>query len=217
MPNHVLKVSNNFTGKMEGMTVITTAMCNNPNCERLSHIEGAICQQCYSKTALAYRKNVKECYITNGEILSSGIIPTNQIPYINSNFCRLESHGDLFNETHLENYLKVCKKNPQTSFALWTKQYDLVYEYFKTHKAPRNLTLVISSLMMNKQMDIQRYKNLGLKVKVFTVYSKEYLAEHSDVKINCGGRKCIDCLRCYKGKETVINELLKKDQKKGGN
>ena len=31
---------------------------------------------------------------------------------------------------------------------------------------------------------------------VFTVYTPAYIAKHG-IMINCGGRKCGDCLRCY--------------------
>ena len=75
----LLKVSTNLKGKMEGMTVITSSMTNNINCQKLSQCEGSICQHCYSKTAMSYRKNVQQCYEKNGRILSENIIPKNQI------------------------------------------------------------------------------------------------------------------------------------------
>lgn len=216
MAKELLFVSNGLTGKMHGMTVITTAMSNNPNCQRLSQISGAICQKCFSKTGLAFKKNVRERYMKNGEILSSGLIPTKELPFTNAQYCRFESHGDLINETHLENYMRICRHNPQTKFSLWTKMYKLVYEYFKTHSVPKNFTLIISSLMMNKPMIemIQRFKDIGVKrVKLFTVYSKEYLEQHPDIKINCGAKDCLGCLKCYASKEEIVNEILKKDNK----
>lgn len=45
--------------------------------------------------------------------------------------------------------------------------------------------------------------------KVFTVYDKKF-AKKAGIEINCGGRKCADCGRCYEnygGK--VVNELKK--------
>ena len=145
----LLKVSNALTGKMEGMTAITSSMTNNVNCQRLAQCNGSICQHCYSKTAMSYRKNVQQCYEKNGKILSENIIPKNQLPFINSQYCRFESHGDLHNETHLENFINIAKKNPHCQFALWTKQYKIILDYFKTHKQPKNLNIVISSLMVN--------------------------------------------------------------------
>ena len=216
MKKELVYVSRGLTGKMHDMTVITTAMCNNPNCQRLSQISGAICQKCYSKAGLGFKRNVRERYIKNGEILSGELIPTRELPFINAQYCRFESHGDLINETHLENYMRICRHNPQTKFSLWTKMYKLTYEYFKTHKAPRNFTLVISSLMMNKPMMdmIQRFKDIGVKkIKLFTVYDQEYLEVHPEIQINCGARDCLGCLRCYTGKEEIVNEILKNNNK----
>ena len=204
----LLKVSNALTGKMEGMTAITSSMTNNVNCQRLAQCNGSICQHCYSKTAMSYRKNVQQCYEKNGKILSENIIPKNQLPFINSQYCRFESHGDLHNETHLENFINIAKKNPHCQFALWTKQYKIILDYFKTHKQPKNLNIVISSLMVNKPINPAPFEAIGLKVKIFTVWDKEAA---KDVSINCGGKKCIDCLNCYKkgGKIKVINEIIK--------
>ena len=209
MPKELLKVSTTLRGKMKGMTVITSSCTDNPHCKKLSKIEGAICTHCYAQRGLSYMRGPREAYVKNGKILSSGIIPRDELPFINASFCRLESHGDLINETHLQNYVNLCKKNSHCKFSLWTKVYDLVYDYFKTHKAPRNLTVIFSSLMVNQQMNIERYKALGLKCKVFTVYDKQYLKTHPEVNINCGARSCITCAKCYTSKEEVINEIQK--------
>ena len=209
MAKQLLKVSTNLRGKMTGMTVITSACTNNPHCEKLAKIDGAICQHCYAQRSLSYMRGPREAYVKNGILLSSGIIPKEELPYVNAEFCRLESHGDLINETHLENYVNLCKKNRHAKFSLWTKQWHIVENYFATHKAPKNLTIIFSSLMVNKQMDIQKYKDMGLKCKVFTVYDKKYLKENKDVVINCGARSCITCQKCYTSKEEVINEIQK--------
>lgn len=204
----LLKVSDSLTGKMEGMTVITSSMTNNANCQKLAQCEGSICQHCYSKTAMSYRKNMQQCYERNGRILSESIIPKNQLPFINSLYCRFESHGDLHNEIHLENFINIAKKNPHCQFALWTKQYDIILHYFKTHKQPKNFNIVLSSLMLNIPIDTTPFEALGLKVKTFTVWDKE---TSKSVNINCGKKNCIDCLICYKknSKVTAVNETIK--------
>ena len=60
-------------------------------------------------------------------------------------------------------------------FSLFTKNYTVVFNYFKEHKQPRNLSLVISSLMLNTPFDITTISQLPLtNVKIFTVYTKKY-------------------------------------------
>ena len=212
MPKDLLKVSTGLRGKMAGMTVITSACTTNPHCEKLAQIKGSICEHCYAMRGLSYMRGPREAYVKNGELLSAGIIPTRELPFINATYCRLESHGDIINETHLENYMRICRHNPQTTFVLWTKMYNLVYNYFKNHKAPKNFVLVISSLKVNQPMGemLTRFKELGLKrVKLFTVYDKPYLKEHPEVPIQCHGKNCLKCLCCYASKEEIINEIQK--------
>ena len=62
--------------------------------------------------------------------------------------------------------------------------------------------------MINTPIDITPFETLGLKIKTFTVWDKETA---KTVNINCGDRKCIDCLACYKknSKITAINEIIK--------
>ena len=151
------------------------------------------------------------CYKENTDLLSSSIIPKNQLPFVNAAMCRLESFGDIINTTHLQNYINLIKKNSHCMFCLFTKNYTVVFDYFKTHKQPSNLSIVASSLMLNTPFEIERYLNFGLKnLKIFTVYTKKYADKHN-VPINCGKNRCIDCRRCYtKNKMPVyIAELLK--------
>lgn len=200
----LIKVSSGLTGKMQDMTVITTAMTQNDNCKRLSAIKGSICEHCYSRQALAYRHKVRTCYEKNGDILSGGLIPDNQLPYINSVICRLESHGDLINETHLQNYINLVQKNPHCMFALWTKQYAIILSYFKNHTQPDNLIVVVSSPIIGREIDLTPYKKLGMNVKSFTVYPK------GTTDVNCGDKHCIDCRVCYiKDSTQAIKEVLK--------
>lgn len=209
-PCNLLSVTTRMTGKMTGMTAISSSMRNNPNCAKMRKIKGSICQKCYSNTALSYREKVNNCYIRNGNLLSTSIIPKEQLPFINATFARFETHGDLINTTHLQNFMNICKKNPQCFFVLWSKQYKILLDYFQNNKPPKNFRLVVSSLMINKQINIKRFEELNLDCKVFTVYDKTYITDNS-IEINCGGKSCLDCQLCYnKGnKVKEVKELLK--------
>ena len=96
-------------------------------------------------------------------------------------------------------------------FCLFTKNYTVVFDYFKSHKQPKNLSIVISSLLLNQPFDVKFLAKTNLtNVKIFTVYSKPY-AKGNNVIINCGKNRCIDCQRCYKPNKTPIyvSEILK--------
>ena len=205
----LLSVSQGLTGKMAGMPAITSSSLQNSHCQKLSSIKGSVCERCYSKKYLLSRPNVESCYQQNSQLLALSLIPTKQLPFVNAAFCRLESFGDIINMTHLKNYIRLVKKNGHCTFALFSKRYDLITDYFHDNKQPKNLCIVISSLMLNTPNDIS-YLPPMRNLKIFTVYSKDYAEKHNIV-INCGKTRCLDCRRCYStnNQPIYINELLK--------
>lgn len=206
----LLSVSQGLTGKMTGMPAITSSMLCNEHCQKLSNIIGTVCEKCYTMKYLKSRPAVEKCYAENTELLTSSVIPIKQLPFINATMCRLETFGDIVNATHLQNYINLIKKNNHCMFALFTKNYTVVFDYFKTHKQPKNLSLVISSLLLDEPFGLEFLPEYLTNVKIFTVYSKPF-AKGNNVTINCGKNRCVDCRRCYtKNKNPIfISEILK--------
>ena len=210
-PCKLLSVSQGLTGKMAGMPAITSSMLCNEYCERLRAIPGTVCEKCYTLKYLTSRPSVDKCYRENTELLTKSVIPVHQLPFINAAMCRLESFGDIINATHLQNYINLVKKNNHCVFSLFTKNYTVVFGYFKTHKQPKNLSIVLSSLLLNTPFDVNCLTETKLtNVKIFTVYTKAY-AKGNGIVINCGKNRCLDCRRCYIKNKTPIyvSELLK--------
>jgi hypothetical protein len=86
-----------------------------------------------------------------------------------------------------------------------------IAEFMFEDKQPKNLSIVISSLLLNQPFDVAHIANIPLKnVKIFTVYTKAF-AKSNNIIINCGKTRCIDCRRCYKKNKTpvYIAEILK--------
>ena len=206
----LLSVSQGLTGKMTGMPAITSSMLCNEHCQKLSNIIGTVCEKCYTMKYLKSRPAVEKCYAENTELLTSSVIPIKQLPFINATMCRLETFGDIVNATHLQNYINLIKKNNHCMFSLFTKNYTVVFDYFKTHKQPKNLSLVISSLLLDEPFGLEFLPEYLTNVKIFTVYSKQF-AKGNNVTINCGKNRCVDCRRCYtKNKNPIfISEILK--------
>jgi hypothetical protein len=100
------------------------------------------------------------------------------------------------------NYFNICRKNPQTKFALFTKNPHIIKECIDSgNKKPKNLQIIQSSLFIGKPQK----KAYDFVDKVFTVY-----ADCEGVEINCGARNCFECHKCYtKNKIEYINEKLK--------
>lgn len=202
------------TDKMAGIFSISTACFLNKQCAKNARIAGSICEKCYAVRTCLCRFELSMKLELNTLLYSSVIIPADLLPFINSVVFRLESFGDLQNEIQMINYINVCKKNPSCIFAQWTKNPHIIEKALKAgYKKPRNLIIVYSSLFLDNNGGAGIIKKYPFINKVFTVYTVDYLKDHKDIKINCGGRSCINCLNCYKKDgPRVINELLKSDK-----
>lgn len=196
-------------GKMEGVESIGTVCTCNAFCLERMKNKDSVCCHCYAARISAYRKSLREALERNYAILTTRIIPTDDLPTIrNRQIFRFESFGDIANATQLINYVNIAKKNKSTNFALWTKNIWLLDDVFNKQsvKKPANLRIIVSSPVLNVPITLPD-KYDAIVDKVFTVYDK---AHATSVTINCGGRKCADCQKCYrKNKITQINELLK--------
>jgi hypothetical protein len=124
-------------------------------------------------------------WVENGKILSSSIIPENELPVFNSVWFRFAGHGELLNATHFINLCNIAKKNPRTHFVLWSKRCRIVRENLS--HVPNNLRLIYS----NPKLDcVVKNPPKGFH-KVFNVVTKD------SYKSNCAGKSCWQCGICY--------------------
>jgi hypothetical protein len=187
---------------MLGIHAITTSKLKNANCIKLSKIEGTVCSKCYADRSLNAYSRFREHTNANTLALSSKLLNDHDLPRVDNLIFRFETHGDIVNKTHIENYVNICKVNPRTRFTLWSKRVTLLESYFTHNPKPKNLTIIHSSSIMNVEDKMPFYAD-----KVFTVYDKK-AAE--GVKINCS-RACADCRLCYdKNNVKQIRELIHK-------
>lgn len=204
LPSEDILKQSNLTGKMFNIPSLSTSPMNNSNCIKNRKIKNSICSGCYAVTGCKMYSNLDKMLLKNSETLSKkqdfSEFKTNTIYY------RFESHGDLINSEHLDNLVRIAKNNPQTKFALWTKVYKITEKYFSIETKPKNLQVLYSSLMKNKQLNINKFKYCD---KIFTVYEKQYV-KNNDIKINCGSKDCFGCGLCYnKNSIQYITELKK--------
>lgn len=191
---------------MTFMKALSSSMLLNSYCERRRQCDGTICQKCYAANTEKRYKNLRKCLETNTRLLTEGIIPWDALPYLpNERYFRFEAFGDLINENHFENFCFICDKNPQTTFALWTKNPFIIERVLERREKPENLIIVLSSAYLNTPSPV----TYDFVDKYFTVYDKKTI-EEENIPINCGGKKCIECLNCYrKDGPTMIYEKLK--------
>lgn len=202
-------------GKMEGIPSISTNKYTNENCIKLmnNHNNNTICKFCFVDKVANQYKTLTNALQNNTGILTTRLLSKNEIARLvdiqNRLYVRFESFGDLNNEIQLLNYCNIAKFYKLTNFALWTKHFNILIKFFKNgHKLPKNLTLVLSAPLINKGLN----KLLVEKIKTHhkNTITFEVVSDANTPGINCGGRKCMDCLNCYKpGKKHNVIELLK--------
>jgi hypothetical protein len=156
------------------------------------------------------RKALREHLADNAKILANTLLEGREIPATNDLIYRFESFGDLYNVTHLKNYVRIAERNPYTTFGLWTKNIWILDEVFNQEgvEKPKNLSIIVSSPLLNKPLELDR-ERYWMVDHLFTVYDKSFIA-NNNVDINCGARSCLGCRKCYLDSNTFfINEQLK--------
>jgi len=195
-----------MTGKMTGITSFNTNTVSNEFCGKMfnSGKSDVICTECYSMKMLkGSRKNCVPKFQRNTDLMQRHIHP-DDLPVLNLAWCRGHGHGELINYKHFLNFSNLAKKNPQTTLTLFTKRRDIVNWVFKLkgYKKPKNLILVYSNPIINKVInEIPKHFD-----KVFNTVTEE------NAQDNCTGKKCIDCLNCYKhsGAQVLIEKVKKR-------
>lgn len=190
-------ITKRMRGKLEGFWSINTNPLTNSFCQKMAEEDRNICSKCYSNRMLrSFLQSAYDAWDKNGIELSQEDIDP---PIILHRFVRLHSHGELINKKHYKNFIKIAEKNPKTIFALWTKRKNIIKKY----NHPNNMILIYSDPIINGNNKLPK----GFD-KVFTVYEKDY-AEKNNIDINCGGKKCKNCLLCYESDEKYIRETIR--------
>lgn len=200
----------NHEGKMKGINSIGTSCAENPFCIERRKNGDSVCSHCYAATYMKMRKSLQKHLAENAAILTTKLLKENEIPVTNAQVFRFESFGDLYNTTHLTNYILICERNPFTKFGLWTKNTWVLDELFNKNgvKKPDNLSIVVSSPLLNKEMDLDREK-FWFVDHMFTVYDKQFIADNN-VNVNCGANNCFGCQICYhRNTDFYVREKLK--------
>ncbi len=196
------KAKGDVKNKMDGMTSINTPVMTNPFCNAMSACkeEGVICGSCYARTIAKRWKRVDGSYQANADELTS----ENYKPsMINRSVVRIHAVGELINELHFRNIIKLVNYNPNTLFVMWTKRVNIVADVFKDTKKPSNLVLIRSSVRVNNEDALPEHFD-----KVFTVYNVEHIRTNG-IEINCQ-KQCKDCMLCYTKNSIVqVNEQLR--------
>jgi len=209
-----LWIVNHQKWKLAGICSISTSVLDNAFCQARRCIEGSICGHCYAARQQARDTGLAEHNLLNGYILRNVLIPVSAFKHLFFIFpyLRIESFGDVENVIQARNYLRIIKAFPRIRCAIWSKNIEIWRQAIAWEGMPKNATYIHSSSYINRAEDPDP-KVYWFVDHVFTAYTKAY-AEQNNIAINCGGRKCLDCIRArkncyYRNTERFINELKK--------
>ena len=105
-------------------------------------------KKCYARRIVARRKTVKEAYEKNLYILQNE--PEKFWREVDGALAmathfRFGVSGDIYNADYFEHMVELTRKNKHCEVLCFTKQYDIVNNYLKHHKLPKNLHLIFSA------------------------------------------------------------------------
>jgi len=242
----LIHVSYDMGGKMKNIPSVSTSCKNNPFCaarygdgmskkDFMASIERGehplICKRCFAMMALSYKLGLIKNLNENSDVLANRLLDTEELFKLafelteaselnNSPLLRLESFGDIANETQATNYIKLSfavtvLSGGNIRIAWWTKNWRiLVNAWRETDEVIRkhlreSLNIVLSSPHIGIEVSEEDVRwvesELGMPVTVFTVDGKE------SERTNCGARDCFGCQRCYtkKAETEYVYEVVK--------
>lgn len=105
-------------------------------------------KKCYVKRIIARRRTVREAYERNLYLLQNE--PDKYWREVNGAMAmathfRFGVSGDIVNMDYLEHMVDLSRKNKHCEVLCFTKQFEIVNEYLKNHKLPRNLHIIFSA------------------------------------------------------------------------
>ena len=179
-----------------------------------------ICASCYSDTdgklhrGLANRNMLNKA-ILNVDIPQQAWCEAFSVPMF-AQFFRTQSFGETDTVMEARNFIRINRAVERIwdlPCGIWSKNSPVWGAAFESEGKPDNTTYVQSSPRINVRTPIAPCIKKWCDHR-FTVFSPDYLAKHPEIKINCGGRSCKDCvkrgIRCYfHGGEFDIYEQLK--------
>lgn len=203
--------STNMSAKLETVTALSTSCLVNPYCI-VRMLDGVnVCAYCFSVGVQdMYRETLTPWLIQNFRILNEIVIPAKYWPDIANDMLRFEAFGDSYTWKQPANYNECAKANKQARCALWSKNPGILRQAIERgYKKAKNMVYVLSSVKLNVEEIEKIFERFPFMDKCFTVYDAEYIKAHC-IDINCGGRSCRSCKRCYtKRTGRSVKEKLK--------
>jgi len=163
---------------------------------KLVSVKNSVCSKCYALKGFYNMPNPKKCLEKRfNSIYKPEWVEAMTIAIAHkekSGFFRWHDSGDIQSVIHLRNICQIAINLPDITFWLPTREYSIVSTYIKLFGAiPSNLTIRLSSLMINGNAPSGIAKTLGLTTSGVS----------KDKSFSCPApnqsNKCMDCRACW--------------------
>lgn len=201
--------SDGYTGKMLGKIGLSGFAGNNPECIKRALLGYGICRHCFS--FLTPWVNSIKAWTKNDLLLSSGMMEKNSVIIDPEKIpsMRFSSHGDLINKYHLYNYFRIAADNPNTQFALWTKNVAIYHDGLDLFGyKPANIIVGYSPIQMNvipseKSLIMAKKSGFDFIFGVNDTWANQGKSlVNGGYKCRCGENSCrLHCQFCYNAKK----------------
>lgn len=164
---HTFGLCDNFSGKMFGMSAVSTCCACNEHCKKMHELGDpeCICTYCYAHdNFIGFKaKTMLNKYVASTENLTSRIYDFNEIPYLDYTYIknmygvfRIEAFGELNSVkdggvNQAINYINLIIKNEHINFGWFTKRPEIIDKALKRLgiDCPDNVNILYSSYYLN--------------------------------------------------------------------
>ena len=154
-----------------------------------------ICGHCYATRGRFLLADITDRHSLTMAILSMVEFSIDDFKMLGlTGLVRIHSDGDVRNDLHALNLLRMVIASPFARVTWWGKNVMPIIHACDALGKPDNLTLIASSVMIGHKMRLPRYFDY-----TFTAYRKEQVAAALAAgSVPCNGQKCAACgFRCY--------------------
>lgn len=197
----VYKANYHNTGKIAGISSCDSSCNGCTFCAKMRKAAESdpsiICGKCYDAKQEKYKINVQKRHTLNLRIMSNVLFTVDELRTVaTTDITRINSSGDLENDTHGRNMVRFGWAHPESMVSLWAKNQTAAKHAFDAEGKPKNMRYIASSIRIDCPIPFPEYAD-----NTFTVYSTpEKLAEAvARGAGECNGKKCEECgKKCYK-------------------
>lgn len=170
-------------------------------------------KKCYAKRMCQRYKNCKASYMRNTYFMI-------RYPYFvytclkeelkNKNVFRFNVAGDIFSKMYLVLINRIAAENKNCKIIVFTKNYDLINDYYKKHKKPENLKLMLSD-WTTENGEKQHFENIH-NLPVTDIIPKNTIHFFKSNERLCTGNcyncfsNCQGCFNLKNGEKLYFNE-----------